>query len=139
MNILLLGISYMKLISKSHLSKTAREAHQCTAVQNKRRSLGYCCDLDTASHLNATHFTKRNTDPNIRLPNSLASSPLLDTTTAGHNSTNSNLDSLIEPKEWKVQLCSKILSISEILGDKRGLGTRVPAWNEQAVCRRQKL
>jgi hypothetical protein len=67
------------------------------------------------SQLNTTRFSKRNTDPNI----SINSAPLHDTSINGYLSANS-MASNFDAKEWKVQLNCRILSVNEIIGDKKG-------------------
>jgi hypothetical protein len=127
---------YMKIISRSHLSKAKRHSLPNPLQEEKRKSLGYCCEMGEES-LNMTRISKSKTDPNTTLPFSTAS-PLHDTTTNGSLTTNTQ-DSKLVPKEWKVQLNCRILSVTEIIGEKKAPNSGRTSNTGPSVCKRQKI
>jgi hypothetical protein len=127
---------YMKIISRSHLSKSQRHSLPNNQQEVKRKSLGYCCEMGE-SPLNTTRFSKSSTDPNTTLP--LSSESLLRDTAINRSLTTNTMDSKLVAKEWKVQLNCRILSVTEIIGEKRGPNPGRSSNNEHSVCKRQKL
>lgn len=128
---------YMKIISRSHLSKSKRHSlPNPLQEEEKRKSLGYCCQMGEEP-LNMTRTSISKTDPNTTLPFSTAS-PLHDTTINRSLTTNTH-DSKLVAKEWKVQLNCRILSVTEIIGEKKVPNSGRSSNTGQPVYKRQKL
>lgn len=127
---------YMKIISRSHLCKAKRHSLPNPLQEEKQKSLAYCCEMGEEP-LGLTHFSKSKTDPNTTIPFGTMS-PLHDTTINGSLTTNTQ-DSKLVAKEWKVQLNCRILSVTEIIGEKKAPNSGRSNNTGQSVCKRQKL